>query len=724
MLFSARHSGGAALRGQRRRVPALLSLLAILGLCIGAAVGASAPPAPPVAKVIPHELRAHGDVRVDDYFWLRERENPEVIAYLEAENAYLDQVLGHTRNLQEKIFTEIKDRIRKDDSTVPFPLDGYYYYQRYSADQEYPIHCRRRGGLDAPEEILLDCNALARGHDYLAVWGHAASPNGEVYAFAADTVGRRFFTIRFKNLVTGAMYADEIPNVTANIAWANDNQTLFYARQDTLTLREHQIYRHRLGSDPTQDVLVYEEPDETFTCEVARSNSKRYIFIICYQTLSSEYRYLDASDPTGALHVLQPRERDHEYMADHLGDHFYIRTNWEAKNFRLMETPVTATTKEHWREVIPHRTDVLLQDFALFQDFLVVSERRDGLPRLRIVPWDGGPDHEIDFGEPTYEAYIDVNREQDTPVLRYGFTSLLTPNSIFDYDMRTQEKTLRKQDEIVGGYDASAYRSERLYAPARDGVRVPISIVYPRNLVRDGRTPLLLYGYGAYGINADPYFDATLLSLLERGCAYAIAHVRGGEELGRSWYEDGKLLKKENTFTDFIDCARYLIEQGYTKPDRQFGWGISAGGLLIGAVANMAPELFHGIIAGVPFVDVVTTMLDETIPLTTGEYDEWGDPNDRVYYDYMLSYSPYDNVARRAYPHMLVFAGLHDSQVQYWEPAKWVAKLRAMKSDENLLLLRTNMEAGHFGTSGRFAQYRQTALTYAFMLSLVGKGGS
>jgi oligopeptidase B len=676
---------------------------------------------PPIAKIIPQRLEAHGGTRIDNYYWMRDRENPEVIAYLEAENAYADQMMAHTQALQDSLFEEIKGRIKKNDETAPYPYEGHYYYTRFVEGGEYPIYCRRRGSLDSLEQILLDVNELAAGHDFFAVWTRQVSTDGNLYAYAADTTGRRFFSIYFKDLGTGEMYPDVIPNVTSDMAWANDNRTLFYAKQDSVTLRSYRIYRHVLGTPVSDDVLVYEEPDDTFDCGVLKTKSKRYLMIASYQTLSSEWRYLDADNPAGQFTILQPRERDHEYGVDHLGEKFYIRTNWQAENFRLMEAPVTSPGKEHWTELIPHRPDVLIENFELFDDYLVVSERQAGLTKFHVLPWSGGEAYYVDFGEPAYLAYFDVNLELGTPLLRYAYTSMVTPASVFEYDLRTRERTLRKQDEVLGGYDPADYRTERLMAPARDGVLVPISIVYPKSLRRDGSSPLLLYAYGSYGISEDATFSAARLSLLERGFAYATAHVRGGEEMGRGWYEDGKLRQKMNTFNDFIDCAEYLIAQGYTRSDRLFGNGGSAGGLLIGAVANLRPDLFRGLIADVPFVDVVTTMLDETIPLTTSEYDEWGNPNDKIYYDYMLSYSPYDNVTARAYPNMLVTAGLHDSQVQYWEPAKWVAKLRALKTDRHELLLRTNMEAGHFGISGRFRQYRDIALMYAFMLDVLGR---
>jgi len=678
---------------------------------------ASAAPRPPVARIVPYPLVAHGQTRIDDYFWLRDRDDPEVIAYLEAENAYADSVMAPSAELEAALFHEIVGRIKKDDSSVPYLKRGYYYYDRYEGAGEYPIFCRKPGALDAPEQVLLDENALARGHSYFAVWGRAVSPDGGTLAFAADTVGRRFFTIRFENLATGELYPDAIDSVTADLAWANDNRTLFYARQDPVTLRVDRVYRHVLGAN-LPDALVYREPDETFDLGVAKTQSEAYLLIGCWQTLSTEFRYLDANDPTGEFRVFQPRELDHEYSIDQVGDRFYIRTNWDAKNFRLMSTPLGATEKEHWVEVIPHRADVLLGGFDLFRDFLVASERYQGLNRIRVIAWDRSQDRYLDFPEPAYLAYPRDNREPDSDILRYVYTSLVTPRSVYDYDMRTGQSTLRKQDEIVGGYDPSRYRTERFFAPACDGTPIPISIVYAAGLKPDGMTPLLLYGYGAYGISEDAAFFSPVLSLLDRGFAYAIAHVRGGEEMGRSWYEDGKLLKKKNSFTDFIDCGRYLVEQGYTRPDRLYGWGGSAGGLLVGAVANLAPELFDGIVAQVPFVDVITTMLDSDIPLTTAEYDEWGDPNQRVYYDYMLSYSPYDNVRRQAYPNLLVTTGLQDSQVQYWEPAKWVAKLRAMKTDDHRLLLKTNLAAGHGGASGRFEQYRELAMTFTYLLDL------
>ncbi len=675
---------------------------------------------PPRAKARPQKLEQHGHVRNDYYYWLRDRQNPEVINYLKAENAYAEAMMAPAKELEEKLFAEIKSRIKQTDLSVPYKLDDYYYYTRYEEGKEYAIHCRKRGSLDAREEIMIDANAMAEGHTFFNVGNTAISFQQDVLAFAVDTVGRRLYTIRFKNLTNGKMLDDVVMSTTVNIAWANDNKTLFYAKQDPATLRSYRIYRHALGSDQAQDVLVYEEKDETFSCGVSRTKSKRYLMISCYQTVSSEYRYLDANTPQGEFQIFAPRKRNHEYAVDHYEDYFYIRTNDNAKNFQLMKTPVNDTRMSSWKNVILHRSSVLIEDFEIFKDFLVLSERKNGLVQLRILPWNGENEHYVSFDEPAYAASFGTNPDFNTHLLRHNYQSLITPASVFDYNMAKRTRTLLKQEEVVGGYDPKQYRSERLHARAKDGTLIPISLVYKNGADRDGTNPLLLYGYGSYGISTEATFSSARLSLLDRGFIYAIAHVRGGEELGREWYEDGKLLRKKNTFTDFIDCAEYLVAERLTRPDRLFAIGGSAGGLLIGAVVNMAPQLFKGAIAVVPFVDVVTTMLDETIPLTTGEYDEWGNPNERKAYDYMLSYSPYDNVQARAYPNLLVMTGLHDSQVQYWEPAKWVAKLRAMKTDTNLLLLKTNMEAGHGGASGRFRKLRETALQYAFLLRLAG----
>ncbi|NNE47690.1 MAG: S9 family peptidase, partial [Rhodothermales bacterium] len=634
--------------------------------------------------------------------------------------AYLDQVMSHTKDLQQTIFDEIKGRIKQDDSTVPYRTGDHYYYVRYVDGKEYPIYCRKPGSLDAAEQVILDVNVLAEGKGYFQVGQTAPTEDQNILAFAADTVGRRFYTLRFKDLTTGETLEDAIPDVTGNIAWANDSRTIFYSKQDPETLRWHRIFRHKLGTDPSQDVLVYEELDETFSSFVFKSRSKRYILIGSSQTLSDEYRFVDADQPEGSFTVIQPRERDLEYSVGHLGDYFYIRTNLDAENFRLMRAPISNPSKDHWEEVIAHRQSVYLADFDLFDDFLVLSERKDGLMNLRAMRWDGTDDHYLNFGESAYLAYVSTNPETDSKILRYGYMSMTTPNSVYDYDMVSRKKVLKKRDEVLGGFESSDYVTARIYARARDGVAVPISLVHHTGTPIDGTAPVLLYGYGSYGASMDPYFSASRLSLLDRGFVYAIAHIRGGQELGRQWYEDGKLLKKKNTFTDFIDCADYLVTARYADPNRVYAMGGSAGGLLMGAVANMRPDRFHGIVAQVPFVDVVTTMLDDTIPLTTSEYDEWGNPNEKEYYDYILSYSPYDNVEAKDYPNILVTTGLHDSQVQYWEPAKWVARLRAKKTDSNRLIMKTNMEAGHGGASGRYRIYREIALDFAFILDLAG----
>jgi oligopeptidase B len=674
---------------------------------------------PPVAKIVPKNLEIHGDVRVDDYYWLNDRENPEVIAYLKAENEYTDAMTAHSKELENLLFEEIKGRIKQTDESVPYKLDDYFYYTRYEDGKEYPIYCRKKGSLEGEEEIMLDVNVMAEGHEYFMVRGRRISSGQNILAYGVDTRGRRIYTIRFKNLDTGETLDDVIPDMTANMAWANDNQTLFYAKQDPTTLRYYQIYRHVLGTDAAKDQLVYEETDDTFSCYVRKTKSKEYIFIGSYQTLSSEFRYLAADDPQASFTVFLPREREHEYSVDHYEGKFYIRTNYEAKNFRLMETPVGKTDKKHWRDVIAHRDDVLLEGFEIFQDHLVVEERKNGLIQMRVRPWSGEQEHYLDFGEPAYLAYVSTNYEFKTTLLRFVYESMTTPESTFDYDMTTRKRVLLKQDEILGGFDSKNYQTERLYATARDGVKVPVSMVYRKGMTKSGDNPLLLYGYGSYGSSMDASFSASRVSLIDRGFIYAIAHIRGGEELGRQWYENGKLLNKKNTFTDFIDCAEYLVAEDYTNPDKLFAAGGSAGGLLMGAIVNMRPDLFEGVVTRVPFVDVVTTMLDESIPLTTSEYDEWGNPNDKEYYEYMLSYSPYDNVEAKDYPHLLVTTGLHDSQVQYWEPAKWVAKLRAMKTSDNLLILKTNMDAGHSGASGRYKRYRERAFQYAFLLDLV-----
>ena len=673
-----------------------------------------------MVKKIPTKLEKHGQVRVDDYYWLRERENPEVIKYLNEENEHAAKEMAHTRAFEERLFEEIKGRFKQTDMSVPYKRDDYFYYTRYEEGKEYPIYARKRDSLDQPEELMLNVNALAEGHEFFSVGAWSVSSEQNLLAYAVDTEGRRIHTTYLKNLTTGELLPDVLTHVTENLAWANDNRTLFYGKQDETTLRQYQIYRHIVGTDPVEDQLVFQEDDETFVAYVFKTKSKRFLMLVSAQTISQEYRYLNADNPTGEFKVFLPRERDHEYHIDHFQDRFIIRTNNQAKNFRLMWTPVERTGRENWREIIPHRQDVYLGDFELFKDHLVLEERARGLTQIRVLPWLGGADHYLEFDEPAYRANVGVNLEFATTTLRFDYTSMKTPLSIYDYDMVSRQRTLLKREEVLGGFDSDNYVTERLYARAQDGTEIPVSLLYRKGMIKDGDNPLLLYGYGSYGLSIDASFASPRLSLVDRGFIFAIAHIRGGQEMGRQWYDNGKLLKKKNTFTDFITCAEFLIGEKFTCPEKLFAMGRSAGGLLTGAISNMRPDLFKGIVAEVPFVDVVSTMLDSSIPLTTGEYDEWGDPNQQEFYDYMLSYSPYDNVEKKAYPAMLITGGLHDSQVQYWEPAKWAARLRELKTDDNRLLLKTNMDAGHGGASGRFRRHHETAFSYVFLLDLAG----
>lgn len=674
---------------------------------------------PPDVKQIPKELTIHGKTRVDNYYWLNERENPEVIAYLEAENEYTKAILKPTEKLQEDLFTELKSRIKEDDESVPYKENGYFYYSRFETGKEYPIYCRKKDNLESPEEIMLNVNDMAVGHDYFQVSGLSVSPDNKLLAFGVDTVSRRNYTIYIKNLETGELLSDAISNTVGYAEWANDNITFFYVKKDQTTLRSFQIYRHEL-SNLTPDFLVYQEDDETFSAYVTKTKSNKYLLIGSSSTMADEYRFLDANNPTGEFKIIQPRERGLEYSVSHFGDYFFIRTNLQSKNFKLAKTPIKKTTKENWIDVIPHAEDAYIENFEIFKEFLVLEERKDGLNKVRIIKWNDLSEHYLDFGEETYSAYISTNPDFDSELLRFGYSSLTTPSSTIDYNMNTREKTVKKEQVVLGGFDKSNYESKRIFATAADGKKIAMSIVYKKGLKLDGTNPALIYGYGSYGATMDPYFSSTRLSLLDRGFVYAIAHVRGEQYYGRQWYEDGKLLNKINTFTDFNSCSEYLIEQGYTSNEKLFAMGGSAGGLLMGAIANMRPDLYKGIVAQVPFVDVVTTMLDESIPLTTSEFDEWGNPKDSVYYEYMLSYSPYDQVKAQDYPAMLVTTGLHDSQVQYFEPAKWVAKLRDMKTDNHVLLLYTNMEAGHGGASGRFQALKEYALEYAFIFQQLG----
>lgn len=687
-------------------------------------------PTPPKASQIPEALTAHGDTRIDNYFWMRlsdeqkkdtlDPQTKDVLDYLNAENAYRNEVMEHTSDLQDKLYEEIVGRIKQDDQSVPVKVDGYWYYTRYEEGTEYPVHCRKLETMEAEEEVMLNVNEMAEGYSYYSVGGRSVSPNNNLLAYGVDTVSRRQYTVYVKDLTTGEILSDEIPETSGGATWANDNKTLFYSKKDPVTLRSSMIYMHVLGTDASEDVLVFEEKDETFSCGIGKTKSKDYLMIGSYSTMSTEWRFLDANNPTGAWKIIQPRERGLEYSVNQFGDSFYITNNLNAQNFKLSRTPVTATTKENWVDVIPHRKDVLLEGLEMFKDFLVVEERFQGLTQIRVMPWEG-EEYYLEFQDAAYTAYVASNPEFDTKTLRYGYSSLTTPGSTYDYDMGTKERTLLKQQEVMDeNFSPDNYESERVMATAADGTQIPVSIVYRKGTKKDGSNPTLLYGYGSYGNTIDAYFSSVRLSLLDRGFVFAIAHIRGGQEMGRYWYEDGKLLKKKNTFTDFIDCGEFMISQGYTSKEHLYAMGGSAGGLLVGAVVNMRPDLWNGAIAAVPFVDVVSTMMDETIPLTTGEFDEWGNPKDSVYYEYIKSYSPYDNVEAKAYPNLLVTTGFWDSQVQYWEPAKWVAKLREMKTDDNLLLMYCNMETGHGGASGRFQRYRETAMEYAFLFDLEG----
>ena len=681
--------------------------------------------ATPVAEKKDTVLTAHGDSRTDEYYWMNDyfKKGPDstkVVDYLKAENAYLDTMMAGTKKFQENLFSEMKGRIKEKDESVPLFKNGYYYYSRTDEGKQYYKYCRKKGSMDAPEEILLDVDKMAEGSGYFSVNGFNVSPDNKLMAYGVDKISRRQYTLFVKNLETGEIYKDEIPGTSGYVAWASDNKTFFYSANNQVTLLSEKIRKHKLGSPASADQTVYEEKDPSNYIGVYVTKSKEYIVIYSSATLSSEHRILKASEPDSPFRVFQPRMKDVLCSFDHWGDKFLIRTNHEAKNFRLMETPVDKTTVENWKEVIPHRADVLLEDIELFKDHWVMTERKDGLLQIRVRETGSGKEHYLDFGEPAYTAYVSGNPEFSTTTLRYNYTSLTTPNSVFDYDMNARSKKLMKEHPVLGGFDKNDYTTERIFVTARDGAKVPVSIVFKKGTAKDGSAPLLLYSYGSYGYSTDAGFNSSQLSLLNRGFVYAIAHIRGGQEMGRQWYEDGKLMKKKNSFTDFIDCGEALIKEKYTSKGHLYAMGGSAGGLLMGAIVNMAPDLWNGVIAEVPFVDVITTMSDPTIPLTTNEYDEWGNPANKEAYLYMKSYSPYDNVEKKNYPNLLVTTGLHDSQVQYFEPAKWVARLRVMKTDKNLLLFKTSMEAGHGGASGRFDYLREVALQYAFLMALEG----
>ncbi len=686
----------------------------------------------PIAEKQDHIMEIHGDKRNDKYYWMRltdeqkMAENPDektqkVLDYLNAENEYKENMLSHLSYYREKLFDEMVGRIKKDDNSVPYIRNGYYYIRKYQNEKEYPIYSRKKGSLDSSEELLFDVNKMAEGYTYYNLGGYKVSPNNKIIAFATDTLSRRIYNIQFKDLETDKIIGSTLSGTSGNFVWANDNQTIFYVLKDPETLLPYKVMKHIIGTNQADDKVIYEEKDNTFYTSVYKSTSQKFIVINLSQTISNEFYTIPADEPYSKPELFLARSPNHEFSIDHFENQFYIRTNKDAKNFKLMVTPENKTAIENWKELIPHRPDILFKGFDLFDDFLVTTERIKGISNIRVMNHSGKNDHYINFGEDAYTAYTTNNYDPKLKTLRVGFTSLTTPSTTYDYDMNTRKLEIKKQTEVVGGYNSEEYTSERIYAKARDGVEVPISLVYKKGTKLNGNSPLLLYGYGSYGYSMDPYFSSVRLSLLNRGFIYAIAHIRGGMELGKSWYEDGKMLKKKNTFFDFIDCGKYLVENKYTNSNNMYAQGGSAGGLLMGAVINYEPELFKGIVAGVPFVDVVTTMLDESIPLTTGEFDEWGNPKDKEYYDYIKSYSPYDNIEKKDYPAMLITTGLHDSQVQYWEPAKWIAKLRDYKTDNNPLMMHTEMEAGHGGASGRFNRLKEVALEYSFILDLAGE---
>ena len=686
---------------------------------------------PPIATKKPHKMNLHGDNRVDNYYWMRLNDQQklkkpydghaqDVVDYIDAENKYLQKDLSDTKDFQDTLFHEIIGRIKKDDQTVPYLQSGYYYYDRFEKGKEYAIHCRKKDNLDNEEEIILDENKLAAGHDYFNLGGKYVSPDNVWLAFTVDTLSRRFYDIYIKNLETGEVLDHPIPNTEGDIAWANDNKTIFYTTKNKTTLLSEKIYRHEIGTRSQDDILVYQENDIEYYTGVYRSKSGEYIIIWNNSTLVSDYHILRADDPKGKFINFTPRGIDHEYTIEHLGDKFYIITNWEAKNNRLMEVSEDKTSQSNWKEILPHRDYAHLMEIDVFKEHLVINERIDGTSKLRIINQISDDDGYIDFNDDIYYTYISTNKEYDTNLLRFVYNSLTTPRCTYDYDMNTGEKILLKQQTVLGDFSSSNYESERIYVDARDGFKIPVSIVYNKKMRKSGPQNLLLYGYGSYGSTEDPYFSSTRLSLLDRGFIFGIAHIRGSQIYGRMSYDDGKLFNKINTFTDFIDVGKYFIDQNYTDSEHLFCSGSSAGGLLIGAVINLEPDIWKGAIAGVPFVDVVTTMLDPSIPLTSNEWDEWGDPRQEDYYEYMLSYSPYDQIKNQRYPNLLVTAGFFDSQVQYWEPLKWVAKLREYWIGNNKLYLHTNMDAGHGGESGRFKRYKEYALQYAFLLNLAG----
>lgn len=673
----------------------------------------------------PKTMIQHGDKRVDDYYWLngffyKNTDTTKVVEYLEAENKYCESMMENTKPFQKVLYEEMKGRIKEKDESLPTFQNGYFYYSRVEAGKDYYVYCRKKGSISGKEEILLDVNKMAEGHSYYALGGVQISPDNNLLLFSIDTVSRRQYTIYIKNLVTGELFKDVITNAEGGGVWANDNKTFFYVSKNKTTLLSEKIKKHILGEQEIKDAVVYEEKDNSNYISLSKTRSNQYIIINSSGTLSSELRIINANEPNADFKIFAARMKNILYSVDHQNDHFLIITNKDAINFKIATCPLTATEANNWKDYIAHRENVLIEDIDAFKNFLVISERGNGLLQIRILKLENKKEHHLDFGEPSYTVSATSNAEYDTKILRYRYTSLTTPSSVYDYDMETKEKKLMKEQEVIGGYNKGNYVTERIFATAKDGTKIPISLVYKKGLNKNGKAPLLLYGYGSYGSSMDANFSTNRLSLLNRGFVYAIAHIRGGQEMGRKWYEDGKMMKKMNSFTDFISCAEHLIGNKFTSKKHLYANGGSAGGLLIGAIVNIRPDLWNGVAAAVPFVDVINTMNDANIPLTTNEYDEWGNPENKEAYLYMKSYSPYENVTAKAYPNMLVTTGLHDSQVQYFEPAKWVAKLRDFKTDKNVLLLKTNMEAGHGGASGRYKYLEDIALQYAFFLSLEG----
>lgn len=698
----------------------------ILALISGAIImtlsgcGPGEPAQPPVAKIEAKADTLFDDIRVDNYFWLRDRENPEVIAYLEAENAYTEAMTKHTEKFQERLYEEMKSRIQETDMDVPEKIDDYFYYSRSEEGKQYKIYCRKKGGLEAEEEIILDPNVLAGDREFFDLGSYAVSTDHNLMAYTVDTVGYENYTVYFKDLRTGQNLPDIIDKADNKVVWANDNKTIFYTTLGEVNIPD-KLWRHRLGDDPKNDRMIYHETDDRFYLYVYKTKSKSHIILGLNSKVTSELRYLDANNPSGEFKIIHPRTRDLEYYAEEHDGNFIIRTNADgAKNFKVMSVSSSNPSISNWRDLIEYRDTIKVENVEVFKDYLVVFERVRGLEQIRVLSYDKKTDYYVNFEEPVYTVWASSNPDYNSGLLRFTYMSFITPRSIYDYSMADKTRELKKQYEVLGGYNPDDFQSERLFAKAADGVEVPISIVYKKGMKKDGSNPFILSGYGAYGLSSDPYFSSNRLSLLDRGFVYGIAHIRGGGEMGEQWYEDGKFLNKMNTFTDYIACAEYVISEGYTSPDKLVAWDGSAGGLTVGAAANMRPELFHAIVADVPFVDVLNSMLDASIPLTVLEYDEWGNPNDEEYYRYMKSYSPYDNVKEQDYPIMLILAGLNDPRVQYWEPAKWTAKLRATKTDDNLLLLKTNMGAGHMGSSGRYDYLKELAFKYTFVLDLFG----